>query len=144
MSNSLKIELQGADKLEKRLEDATKTIQIEISAKITDGAQAIAAEAKQRAPVNFGFLKNFISAIPAEKSASGFRAVVVSSAAYSAYVEFGTGTKVEVPSDLIDFAIQFKGTHEVIGMRAQPFFFPSVKRIIPIIQNDVKKTLDKI
>lgn len=138
------MELSGADDFIKRLEKASEAIQIQTQTEITSGAQDIAAEAKQRAPVNFGILKNLISFIPAEKSQNGYQAEVVSAADYSAYVEFGTGTKVEVPGDLTEFALQFKGTKTIPGMRAQPFFFPAAKRIFPIIKDRIQKILDKL
>jgi HK97 gp10 family phage protein len=143
-TNAFRMELKGIDELKARIHQMPDTLQTELQAKINSGAEAIAAEAKQRAPVNFGILKNLISNTKAQSSADGLTAVVVSAANYSAYVEFGTGTKVSVPPDLEEFAIQFKGTKIVKGMRAQPYFFPAAKRIFPLIEDDVQKTLDKL
>lgn len=138
------MDLVGSDELIKRLEKATEAIQIQTQTEITGGAKDIAEEAKLRAPGDFGILKGLISFIPAEKSQNGYDAEVVSAADYSAYVEFGTGTKVDVPGDLTEFALQFKGTKAVPGMRAQPFFFPAAKRIFPIIKDRIQKILDKL
>lgn len=46
--------------------------------------------------------------ISSKKTAQGARELV-SAAAYSAYIEWGTKTKVSVPADLTDYAAQFKG-----------------------------------
>ena len=43
---------------------------------------------------------------------------------YAPYIEFGTGASVEIPSELQDEAMQFKGMGvRKVNMRAQPFFF---------------------
>lgn len=142
--SDFKMQLIGSDELRKRLENATKIIQTEVRANVQAGAQDISSEAKQRAPVDKGILKNLISAAPATDTQDGFQSIVTSGADYSAYVEFGTGTKVSVPVDLADFAIQFKGIKSIKGQRAQPFFFPSAKRIRPIIEANIQKSLEKI
>jgi HK97 gp10 family phage protein len=115
----------GDKELQARLDKAADSLKAEVQAKIQYGAQQIAAEAKQRTSqfsggYTVGFLRNHIGASPVP---DGYQ--VVSAAEYSAYVEFGTGTKVSVPEGLEEFAIQFKGTKAVPGMRAQPYFFPA-------------------
>lgn len=47
---------------------------------------------------------------------------------YAPYVEFGTGTRVSVPEDVKEYAIQFKkaGLRKV-NNRAQPYFFPALR-----------------
>lgn len=63
---------------------------------------------------------------------------------YAAYVEFGTGNMVEVPNELKQYAMQFKG--KGIKRRnypASPFFFaPFFKRRQKILR-DIVKVLQK-
>lgn len=92
----------------------------------------IMMKAKRTAPVNFGFLRNSIGSsvlsggMSAEVWAGGQGAGMW--VKYAPYVEFGTGDLVSVPSDLTDYAIQFKGKGiRKVNNRARPYFFPAVK-----------------
>ena len=77
--------------------------------------------AKQNAPVDKAFLKNSIR--PYNKSMTG---EVVVGASYGPYQEYGTGTKVHVPSELSDYAMQFKGAGiRQVNLRPQPFLYPA-------------------
>jgi hypothetical protein len=67
---------------------------------------------------------------------------VVSPMEYSAYLEWGTGTKVSVPADLIKYAIQFKGFKSVIGSRPYPFFFPQASIVRKNLFDKVKNILE--
>jgi hypothetical protein len=47
---------------------------------------------------------------------------------YAPYVEFGTGTRVSVPGDVKEYAIQYKGAGlRKVNNRAQPYFFPALR-----------------
>lgn len=70
-------------------------------------ADSIVADAKQRAPVNYGQLRLSIGHTQAEINNN--RSLIFSNAPYSAFVEFGTGTKVQVPKGFEELASQFKG-----------------------------------
>jgi HK97 gp10 family phage protein len=147
--NSFRMELQGVKEFQSRIQAAPVEIQKQVQAIITDGAYSISSEAKQRTSqfsggYTKGILRNLITNTRAESSADGYTATVTSGAEYSAYVEFGTGDHVDVPADLEEFAIQFKGTKKVKGMRAQPFFFNSAKRIWPIIESKIEKLMDSL
>lgn len=142
MPTAYHMTLTGANELSVGLKEADQKIDQETYAEVRDAVMQIANEAKMRAPGDTGFLRNQIGYAGPFKSDNGWQGVVSSNADYSAYVEFGTGTKVSVPPDLQEFAIQFKGTHRVPGMLAQPFFFPAAKRIFPIIQERLNKMAD--
>ena len=83
------------------------------------------------APVNFGFLRRSVgykidgmmsAMIWAGGAGSGINVK------YAPYVEFGTGTRVSVPGDVKDYAIQFKGAGlRKVNNRAQPYFFPALR-----------------
>ena len=52
----------------------------------------------------------------------------VTNVEYAAYVEFGTITKVEVPQELTEYAMQFKGKGIKTkgGMKARPYLYPAL------------------
>lgn len=81
--------------------DAEKMINAE-----TEGiANEIALHAKQLAPKNFGKLDQGISH---EKiNPSNYKVTV--NVPYAAYMEFGTGSKIQIPAEFKDMAATFKG-----------------------------------
>ena len=53
--------------------------------------------------------------------------VVEVGAEYGPYVEFGTGAKVNVPTELTTYAMQFKGRGiRKVNNRAQPYLYPAL------------------
>jgi HK97 gp10 family phage protein len=100
-----RIQVSGLAALKKKLGEIPQNIADEV-----DGAMAVASNdfvnrAVSDAPVNLGLLRNGISA---EKK-KDMVWEVVSAADYSAFVEWGTRTRVEVPADLANYAAKFKG-----------------------------------
>lgn len=76
----------------------------------TDSLMALAANdyvnrAVNDAPVDQGILRNEISSLREGE----MNYVVVSGAEWSAFIEFGTKSRVQIPSDLTAYAAQFKG-----------------------------------
>ncbi len=132
---------------------------------LTATAEAIASDARIFAPVDLGALHQTKNILVTRNEP--LLKQVSSLAEYSAYVEFGTGTKVSITSavpGLAEYAIQFKGAgktgkHPVkikgkwymvpyqVNIRAQPFFFPAyaaqtaglVQRLKAIIEETAKK-----
>jgi len=100
------LNLSGMDSLTKMLktiqDDLTKGVAEEISA----SAMKIERDAKRNAPVNLGTLRQ---SIHSESTLNGLTGKVIVDAKYGAYVEFGTGGKVSIPSGFEEFAMQFKG-----------------------------------
>ena len=120
------IEIKGFDKLIKDI----KAIGVEGEKRIaetTEGnAREIEATAKQIAPYDFGALRQNIKALEQDKLNWAVYANAFGNAPYSAYQEFGTGGLVEVPDELKDIAIKFKGKGiKKIDMRPQPFLYPA-------------------
>ena len=86
----------------------------DIETRINDETEAIAfqieADAKQRAPKNFGKLAQSISIsqpISDRGKAIESRVITVNED-YGGYMEFGTGVKVNVPMEFKDLAASFK------------------------------------
>jgi hypothetical protein len=72
---------------------------------LTAGALEMAGIAKRRAPVDEGTLRNGIGA----DISKPFHKEFFSSVFWSAYMEFGTGTKTKIPAGYEDFARLYKG-----------------------------------
>ena len=94
-----------------------------------DNAQEIVLNAKTLAPVNKhpnitgGDLKQGIAN---EKVEGKIAQVIYARKKYSAYVEFGTGGKVQIPEELKELAAKFKGKGiREVNMQPQPFLYPS-------------------
>ena len=65
-------------------------------------------------------------------------------APYAPFVEFGTGGLVEVPNELKEQAIKFKGKGiKQINLRPQPFLYPALIRGRQEYLDKLKKVLDK-
>lgn len=106
-------------------------------------ARNIEKNAKQKAPVNFGKLGQSIQAVKDTPLNWKIEAGGVI-APYAPFVEFGTGGLVEVPNELKDQAIKFKGKGiKKINLRARPFLFPSLLRGRIEYLDKLKKVLSK-
>ena len=69
---------------------------------------------------------------------------IFNNANYAAYVEFGTGNLVDVPSELKQYAMQFKGKGvRKINLPARPFFFAPFFKRRQKIMRDIVKVLQK-
>lgn len=65
-------------------------------------------------------------------------------APYAPFVEFGTGGLVEVPEELKEIAIKFKGKGiRLINLRARPYLYPALLRGRTEYLDKLKKVLEK-
>lgn len=102
------------------LDDARDVIQAE--------GQDIRNRAVLSAPVNNGKLRQSIltNTSPDRNNVTITAGnIATNTRNYAAFVEFGTGTKVQVPQGFQKMALQFKGQRRTIGMRARPYLIPS-------------------
>jgi HK97 gp10 family phage protein len=125
---SVKINQSDLKLLKKKLDNLRAFDKKTLSDEIGKTALEISRLAKQNAPVDTGTLKQ---SIRAEKK--GKTAEVVAGAKYAPYVEFGTGSQVDL-SDMLElgipesYAAQFKGKGvKNINLPARPFFFSSAR-----------------
>ncbi len=103
-------------------------------------ARKIEKDAKQFAPANFGKLGQSINAF--KESSSNW--VIVAGAPYAAYVEFGTGGLVNVPTELKDIAITWKGKGiRKINLRPRPYMYPALLKGRKEYLETLKKALTK-
>jgi HK97 gp10 family phage protein len=116
-----KADIKNLNKVLKDLEKFGDAIDKDVDIITESNAKEIEAMAKSKAPVDTGFLRNLIAT---QGKDSNYK--VVANAPYSAYMEFGTGGEVEVPEEMKDIAIQFKGKGvKRINLRPRPFLYPS-------------------
>lgn len=109
-------------------------------------AMEITTNAKSIAPLDLGKLRQSIGYYKKEANgktlAWAVGANTTGNAPYAPYVEFGTGTLVEVPKEMQDIAIKFKGKGiRKVNLRPRPYLYPSFVRQIPQILEDVKMEL---
>jgi HK97 gp10 family phage protein len=122
----------GLDKLIADIDRLPAMLKAEAAAVVENGAKTFVQLAKRDAPVRttpvlktggtFGSnLKQMISYFPSGQLSF----TVVSGAKYSPYLEWGTITKVSVPGELAEYALQFKGRglKKNGGILPHPFFF---------------------
>lgn len=88
-------------------------IKARVSAELRAAAQTIVRDAAKKAPVNMSGLRRGIS----YKEVDEMNFLIVSSADYSSFVEFGTKRKVSIPPGLENFAQQFHGIKQLKGGR---------------------------
>lgn len=106
-------------------------------------ARNIEKNAKNYAPANFGKLGQSIQAVKDTPLNWKIEAGGVI-APYAPFVEFGTGGLVNVPNELKDQAIKFKGKGiKQVNLRARPYLYPALLQGRTEYLEKLKKVLDK-
>lgn len=106
-----KIAVKGLDKLLKQFDQFGEDAKEAAGTKLSAGAKDIAADARANAPGNLGDLRKFTQ----PKQIDDLRWEVISAMPYAGYVEFGTGVKVSVPSELKEVAQSIKNNPKSEG-----------------------------
>lgn len=143
------MKIKGLDKLVKDLRAFGVEGEKRIAETTEANAREIEATAKQIAPHDLGILRQNIKALNIGDIVWKIKANAFGNAPYSAYQEFGTGGLVEVPAELKEIAIRFKGKGvKKIDMRPQPFLYPAWKgqlnQYIKDLKADLKDLTKKI
>lgn len=131
----IKFKLEGLDKAISDLSMwETKKIRM-LADQYNRSALAIEKGAKIRVPTDESRLKNDIQK---DVKITQFNRVVSASifntVKYAPFVEFGTGSLVEVPAEQQEYALQFKGkTGRVRNYPARPYLFPAFEQERPIL-----------
>lgn len=124
------------DRFQKQLEADYKGFLTELDAEMSAAMVAGEAFAVRQVPVDTGALKNSIQ----QKKLAPLDYELVAPIRYAAYVEFGTGAKVNVPAGYEEYALQFKGTRQVPGMRARPYLIPGAQ----LAEREIEKALQRL
>lgn len=135
--------INGLASLQNKLKQLPDNIKKELVQDIEDAADMIVMKAVQRAPVDFGVLKQSIGNQAKNK---GLNYIVFVSADYAPYIEFGTGALVDVPNGLESYAMQFKGKGvKQVNLPARPFFFPGFfeerEKLVKTLKESIAKHL---
>lgn len=140
MSKGFRISTEGFKSLEKRLEKMSKEAVDEVSDVVDKHIFDINREQVSLTRVDTGYLKNSNNFDVQDKKYKE----IFNNANYAAFVEFGTGNMVKVPTELAEYARQFKGKGiRNVNLPARPFFFaPFFKRRQAILR-DIVKVLQK-
>lgn len=116
-----------------------------VRAEVEDSILAIETEAANEVRVDTGALKNSIQSTPIKVNKNEITGGVEVGAEYAPYVEFGTGTRVKVPSELTAFASQYKGDGiKEVNLPARPFFYPAVYKQRQELPKNIERTLIKL
>jgi len=105
MAETLTFDVKGFRELFARLDKAPSTLVQEVQRELKDGADRIAGRALRKVPKGEGGIARSISVQEISKTQYD----VVSAAFYSAFVEWGTKSKAQIPPELAAYAAQFKG-----------------------------------
>lgn len=100
--------VKGINETIKELRKYGDKIEREINAETQSTALDIENDAKKLAPKNFGKLAQSISNSKVKES----QYKITVNELYGAYMEFGTGKKVNVPNEFKDMASTFKGKRQ--------------------------------
>jgi HK97 gp10 family phage protein len=118
------INVFGIDKLIGDLKAYSEKVEKGIDNAVKEAALNTETNAKMDCPVDMGILRNSIHT-EAFQDATGQGYEVLTLVEYAPYVEFGTGTRVSIPTGYDEYAAQFKGSKSVAGMNAQPYLIPN-------------------
>jgi HK97 gp10 family phage protein len=103
-------------------------------------ADDMVADAYQKAPVDLGQLRLSIGHTTARVGYN--KSFFFANAPYSAYVEFGTGGKVRIPSGFEELASRYKGKGiREVNINPQPFFIPAYLQNVPIYEKKLRTAL---
>lgn len=100
MARGFDIKIEGLDKLTKKIQQLPATMRKNIGAEIGFAAHEMADLAKVDAPADQGTLRQEITF----KKINELNYEYISQAGHSGFVEFGTRTKVQIPSGLQEYA----------------------------------------
>ena len=142
---SIEFNKQSLNAFYKYLKDLEGQVADYVRAEIEDSMLSIETDAASDVPVDTGALKNSIQSTPIKVSKNEITGGVEVGAEYSPYVEFGTGTRVKVPSELSAFASQYKGDGiKEVNLPARPFFYPAVYKQRQELPKNIERTLIKL
>lgn len=137
------MQLKGINTVISDLQKYGKEAERDIQAVTEQVARNIEKYAKQSAPADLGKLGQSIKAVKDTPLNWIIEAGGVL-APYAPFVEFGTGGLVDVPTELKEMAIKFKGKGiKQVNLRARPYLYPALVRGRVEYLEKLKKVLDK-
>ena len=134
------IRVEGAQELIKKLRKYGTYAEDKIDSITSAIAQEIATDAASNAPANYGKLRQSINASKENKMLYN---VNVNAVPIGAYVEFGTGAKVDVPDEWKDLAWQFYVNGKGY-LPPTPYLYPAFRKGRDQYEKDLQNLLDKL
>lgn len=104
----IKVDVKGAKELKELFKRFGDEGEQEIRIVTESAAEEIAGDARKLAPVDRGDLQQSMKWAKVENKNDLLLYKVYSDEPYAGYVEFGTGSRVSVPSEMSDVAGEFK------------------------------------
>lgn len=133
--------IKGLNKLLKDIKKFGKEAEKRIDEDMASVSSEIVVMAKQKAPKDTGKLTQSIGF----EDNNDLSYTIFAGVKYAPYIEYGTGGFVEIPKELKDNAIQFKGKGiKKINLPARPFLYPSVIKGREQLIKDLENTLDDL
>jgi len=137
------INVFGIDKLIGELKNYSEKVYTGIDNAMQESARNVQRQAIMDAPSDMSTLRRSIQVKPIkEETWSGYE--IFSLLPYAPYVEFGTGTRVTIPTGYEEYAMQFKGQKEIAGMNAQPYLIPNFEMEKANLMANLKKIVTNV
>jgi hypothetical protein len=138
---SLKIEIEGYDRLMDVLKDLPKEKLEQVDGAFEGAARDMAAMAKRIVSKD----KSFLHAAISVRRISEMEYEYFAQKSYAPYLEWGTLSSVSVPGDQQEIAIMFKGKgiRQGKGVTPRPFFYPPFYQIKPKLIQEIKEILTR-
>ncbi len=136
--------IKGMKALLKRLEKIDKELVNDVDKIVQANGSEMAQTARRLAPVDTGKLRQSIRKESTTNKEEGPSVSVTAGVKYAPFIEFGTGGLVQVPKELQEIAIRFKGRGvKRIDLRPQPFMWPALILQRRQLTADIDKYLKK-
>jgi len=133
----------GIDKLITELKNYSEKVYTGIDNAMQESARNVQRQAIIDAPSDMSTLRRSIQVKPIkEETWSGYE--IFSLLPYAPYVEFGTGTRVTIPTGYEEYAMQFKGQKDIAGMNAQPYLIPNFEMEKANLMANLKKIVTNV
>lgn len=135
--------LKGLKDTLTKLKQFGKAMDVKIDAVTEANARELEANAKSYAPLDTAKLRQSIKTLKLGDKNYKVLANATGLAPYAAYMEFGTGGLVEVPPELADIAIKFKGAGKrKINIQPRPYMYPALIKQRRVFLEDLKQLLE--
>ncbi len=139
---SINFDKKSLNAFYKYLKDLEGDVADYVRAEVEDAMLSIESEAVSNVKVQSGALKQSIQSTPMKVSKNQISGGVEVGANYAPYVEFGTGTSVKIPTELVQFASEFIGDGiREVNLPARPFFYPEVFKQRTELPKNIERTL---
>ena len=138
------INVFGIDKLIGELKNYSEKVYTNIDNAMQESARNVQRQAIMDAPSDMSTLRRSIEVKPIkEETWSGYE--IFSLLPYAPYVEFGTGTRVTIPTGYEEYAEQFWSHNtEWAGMNAQPYLIPNFEMEKSNLMANLKKIVTNV